>query len=186
MWVWPWHCVIASARDFALVCACLCTLGCLIMGQGRPRAHGGLGSLRPLRFQSRAFLAGCYIAVKTAKQLSQQTLEALGERQLTCGLINNRSFLSLSPQDFLSQSCRLNGNKVFLRLGARFSPRFPSILLVSCFESTCFLLRSGSSVCVCLFVFIWQFNVLDFLSLSLFFFFPQERSGAVDCLGLFL
>lgn len=62
----------------ALVCMCLCTFQCLILGQGRPRAHGGLGSLRPLGFQSRAFLPGCYIAVKTAKQLQQQTLEALG------------------------------------------------------------------------------------------------------------
>lgn len=77
--------VCLSVCGSVLVCMCLCMFQCLIMGQERPQAHGGLGGLTPLRFQSWAFLAGCYIAVKTAKQLQQQTLEALGERQLTCG-----------------------------------------------------------------------------------------------------
>lgn len=71
-------------RHCVVMCVCLLVCECLIMGQGRPRAHSGPGSLRPLRFQSRAFLHGCSIAVKTAKQLQQQTRKALGERRLTC------------------------------------------------------------------------------------------------------
>lgn len=78
----------------APVCVWLCAaarvcvserLQCLIIGHERPRARGGLGGLGPLQFQRRTFLAGCYIAVKTAEQLQQQTLQALGGGgRLTC------------------------------------------------------------------------------------------------------
>lgn len=58
---------------------------CLIMGHGSPRGPSGSDSPGPLRFQRRAFLADCSVAVKTTKQLQQQTLEAMGQSQLTCG-----------------------------------------------------------------------------------------------------
>lgn len=92
-----------------------------------------------------------------------------GGKTANLWLINNRSFLSLQDLFPIFQNCWLNGNKVFHHSSAYFSPHFPPRLLVQCFESTCFLQSSGSSVCVCSSVFILQFLILDM------FFFPLRR-----------
>lgn len=119
-------------------------LQCLIIGHERPRARGGLGGLGPLRFQRRAFLAGCYIAVKTAEQLQQQTLQAPGGETANLCLINNSSFLSLQdlfPVVFLflstfffCQNRRLKGNKARLLPSASTPPSPPSLPLLVLFS----------------------------------------------------
>lgn len=89
---------------------CIIVVG-LIVGQGGPGARGGPGGFRPLRFQSSAFLAGRYIAVKTAKQLHQQTLEAPGrEADLWRGNTSRSIALSLLLTSSLYRSLSLGFN----------------------------------------------------------------------------
>ena len=140
------HCVTALTASVVLcvcvslcVCVCLCTLQCLIMGQGRPQAHGGPGGLRPLRFQSRAFLAACSIAVKTAKQLQQQTLEAPGGSTANLRLINNRTFLS-PPESVPCFSGRAETERFSTPAPGSppYPPPPPPLLSGWCFESARF------------------------------------------------